>query len=58
MSEKNPYSQAIGLFRDGFVSCRISANNRTLFRVQFVSYLCYTTHLLMLGAITGGSAMF
>lgn len=29
-------------------------NNRTLFRVQFVSYLCYTTHLLMLGAITGG----
>lgn len=42
-------------FRDGFFflsyQCR---NNRTLFRVQFVSYLCYTTHLLMLAAITGG----
>ena len=29
-------------------------NNKTLFRVQFVSYLCYTVHLLLLGAITGG----
>ena len=28
--------------------------NKNLFRVQFVSYLCYTTHLLMLGAVTGG----
>lgn len=28
--------------------------NQTLFRVQFVSYLCYTIHLLMLGAVTGG----
>ncbi len=28
--------------------------NRNLFRVQFVSYLCYTTHLLLLGAVTGG----
>ena len=28
--------------------------NKNLFRVQFVSYLCYTTHLLMLGATTGG----
>jgi hypothetical protein len=28
--------------------------NQTLFRVQFVSYLCYTVHLLMLGAVTGG----
>ncbi|MBR3839767.1 MAG: YgjV family protein [Erysipelotrichales bacterium] len=28
--------------------------NKNLFRVQFASYLCYTTHLLMLGAITGG----
>lgn len=25
-----------------------------LFRVQFISYLCYTVHLLLLGAITGG----
>ena len=29
-------------------------SNKMLFRVQFVSYLCYTVHLLMLGAITGG----
>lgn len=29
-------------------------HNKTLFRVQFISYLCYTTHLLMLGATTGG----
>ena len=29
-------------------------SNKNLFRVQFVSYLCYTTHLLLLGAITGG----
>lgn len=36
-----------------FVSyqCR---DNKNLFRVQFVSYLCYTTHLLLLGAVTGG----
>ena len=29
-------------------------NNKSLFRVQFVSYLCYTVHLLLLGAVTGG----
>lgn len=29
-------------------------NNKDLFRVQCVSYLCYTVHLLLLGAITGG----
>ena len=29
-------------------------NNKKLFRVQFVSYLCYTVHLLLLGAVTGG----
>lgn len=28
--------------------------NKNLFRVQLLSYLCYTTHLLMLGALTGG----
>lgn len=28
--------------------------NKNLFRVQFASYLCYTTHLLLLGAVTGG----
>lgn len=29
-------------------------SNKTLFRIQFVSYLCYTVHLLLLGATTGG----
>lgn len=29
-------------------------SNKKLFQVQFVSYLCYTVHLLLLGAITGG----
>ena len=55
MSGKSIFIQAIGLF--GTVLFFLSyqcKNNRTLFRVQFVSYLCYTTHLLMLGAITGG----
>ena len=35
-----------------FVSfqCR---SNRSLFRVQFLSYLFYTAHLLLLGAVTG-----
>lgn len=58
MSGKSIFIQAIGLFGTVlfFLSyqCR---NNRTLFRVQFVSYLCYTTHLLMLGKSPGESAM-
>lgn len=29
-------------------------SNKNLFRVQFVTYICYTTHLLALGAVTGG----
>ena len=29
-------------------------SNKNLFRIQFVSYLCYTVHLLLLGAVTGG----
>ena len=29
-------------------------SNKSLFRVQFFSYLCYTVHLLLLGAVTGG----
>lgn len=49
------FVQAIGflgtiLFFLSF-QCR---RNQNLFRVQLVSYLCYTTHLLMLGAVTGG----
>ncbi len=30
--------------------------NRTLFRVQFLSYLLYTIHLILLGAVTGGNS--
>ena len=29
-------------------------NNKNLFRVQFLSYLFYTIHLILLGAFTGG----
>ncbi len=29
-------------------------SNRSLFRVQLLSYLFYTAHLLLLGAVTGG----
>lgn len=39
-----------GLFFLSF-QCR---ENRSLFRVQFFSYIFYTTHLLLLGAATGG----
>ena len=36
-----------------FLSYQCKAN-KNLFRVQFVSYLFYTVHLLFLGAVTGG----
>lgn len=29
-------------------------DNKALFRMQFFSYLCYTVHLIALGAVTGG----
>ena len=47
--------QAIGFFGTilFFVSYQCKSN-KMLFRVQFVSYLCYTIHLLLLGATTGG----
>ena len=55
MSPKIFFIQGIGILGTllFFLSyqCR---QNKNLFRVQFVSYLCYTTHLLLLGAITGG----
>ena len=49
------FVQAVGFF--GTVLFFLSfqcKRNKDLFRVQFLSYLCYTTHLLMLGAVTGG----
>ena len=47
--------QAIGLVGTVlfFVSFQCKSN-KNLFRVQFLSYLCYTIHLLLLGAVTGG----
>lgn len=47
--------QGIGLLGTGlfFLSFQFK-RNKTLFRVQFVSYLCYTVHLMLLGAVTGG----
>lgn len=55
MSAYDLFVQVIGfagtiLFFLSF-QCR---KNQNLFRVQLLSYLCYTTHLLMLGAVTGG----
>ena len=55
MSIKFLLIQAIGIL--GTVSFFLSfqcKRNKHLFRVQFLSYLCYTIHLLMLGATTGG----
>ena len=54
MFSSNLFIQGIGFIGTllFFVSfqCR---TNRSLFRVQFLSYLCYTAHLLLLGAVTG-----
>lgn len=49
------FVQAIGFFGTilFFLSYQFKSN-KTLFRVQFVSYVCYTVHLLLLGATTGG----
>ena len=55
MLSKDIFIQAVGFL--GTVLFFLSyqcKQNKNLFRVQFVSYLCYTTHLLMLGAVTGG----
>ncbi len=55
MSGKELIIQAIGFL--GTVLFFLSyqfRDNRSLFRVQLLSYLCYTVHLLCLGALTGG----
>ena len=55
MSVKFIFIQGIGILGTVlfFLSYQCKSNKR-LFQVQFVSYLCYTLHLLLLGAITGG----
>ena len=49
------FIQSIGILGTGlfFLSYQFKSN-KTLFQIQFISYVCYTIHLLMLGAITGG----
>lgn len=55
MSTRYIIIQGIGLIGTVlyFVSFQCK-ENRNLFRVQFFSYLFYTTHLMLLGAISGG----
>lgn len=57
---QNIFIQGIGFF--GTVMFFLSfqcKSNKNLFRVQFVSYFCYTLHLALLGATTGAvSYMF
>lgn len=55
MSVNHLLIQAVGFLGTVlfFLSYQCKSNKR-LFQVQFLSYLFYTMHLLMLGAITGG----
>jgi len=55
MSTKFVFIQAVGILGTilFFLSYQCKSN-KNLFRVQFISYLCYTIHLLMLDAVTGG----
>lgn len=47
--------QAVGFIGTILFFCSFQCrSNRNLFRVQFLSYLFYSVHLLMLGAATGG----
>lgn len=52
---KNLFIQGVGFLGSilFFLSYQCKSNQK-LFRVQLISYVCYTTHLLMLGAVTGG----
>ena len=55
MTPQNLIIQAVGLIGTLLFFCSFQCRtNRSLFRVQFLSYLLYTAHLLLLGAVTGG----
>lgn len=58
VKERTPHTmfiQLIGLIGTAlFFASYQCKSNKNLFRVQFLSYLCYTVHLLLLGAVTGG----
>mgnify|MGYP002311720485 CR=1 FL=1 len=48
------FAQLVVLFGTAlFFASYQCRDNRQLFRVQFLSYLCYTAHLFLLGAATG-----
>ena len=52
MSAKFIFIQAIGFLGTiVFFFSYQCKNNKKLFRMQLVSYICYTMHLLLLGAI-------
>ena len=55
MAVRNLLIQAMG-FSGTILFCLSyqCRSNKRLFRVQLVSYLLYTTHLLLLGTVTGG----
>lgn len=55
MDLKFVFIQVLGLIGTAlfFLSYQFK-DNRRLFQVQFFSYLFYTIHLIMLGALTGG----
>ena len=55
MEKTSMFIQIIGLIGTAlfFLSYQCKSN-RNLFRVQLLSYVCYTVHLLLLGAVTGG----
>lgn len=48
------FAQLVGLFGTVlFFASYQCRDNKQLFRVQFLSYFCYTAHLFLLGAVTG-----
>lgn len=55
MLQREFFIQAVGFMGTilFFLSYQCKSN-KALFRVQFVSYAFYTTHFLLLGAVTGG----
>lgn len=55
MSAKFILIQAVGFLGTilYFFSCQCKSNKK-LFQTQLVSYICYTLHLFLLGATTGG----
>ena len=55
MSAHQLLIQLIGLIGTAlFFASYQFRSNKNLFRIQFLSYLCYTVHLIALGAVTGG----